>query len=103
MSFYLADNPSGFIPFLGLVMELGNLHLHPVLWGTVNRAIEVRQDDLLQAVIGRKSDEISDSLLFAKLVEVWAGKRSITPEPKLLEPGSVALNQWRDKVQDAIS
>ena len=98
MPFYLADNSSGLIQFLGLVLELDHLHLYSVLWGTAGRPLQVRQNVPLQAIVTGKPNEVSDSLLFAKLVQVWAGKCSIPPEPKLLEPGSVALNQRRDKV-----
>jgi hypothetical protein len=60
----------------------------------------VRQDDPLQAVVAGKTDEVSDPLRFAELIEVWTGKCSIPPEPKLLEPSPVALNKRRDKIQD---
>ena len=60
------------------------------------------QDEPLQAVVAGKPDEVSDPLLFAKLVQVWDGKRNIPSEPKLSEPRPVAVNQRTDKVQDAI-
>ena len=86
MPFDLTDNSSGLIPFLGLVQELDHLDLYAALSRATGGALQVRQDDLLQAVVGRKTDEISDSLLFAKLVQVWTGKGRIPTEPKLLEP-----------------
>ena len=86
MPFDLADNPSGLIPFLGLVLELDHLDLYAALWRATGGPLQVRQDDLLQAVVGRKTNEISDSLLFAKLVQVRAGKGRVPTEPKLLEP-----------------
>jgi hypothetical protein len=101
MPFYLTGNPSGPIPFLCLVLKLDHPYLNATFWGTTCRPLQVRLDELLEAVVAGKPDEISDPLLFAKLVEVRAGKRSVPPEPKLLEPGSVALNQRRDQVQDA--
>jgi hypothetical protein len=86
MPFDLTDNSSGLIPFLGLVQELDHLDLYAALSRATGGALQVRQDDLLQAGVGRKTDGISDSLLFAKLVQVWTGKGRIPPEPKLLEP-----------------
>ena len=86
MPFDLTDNSSGLIPFLGLVLELDHLDLYAALWRATGGPLQVRQDDLLQAVVGRKTVEISDSLLFAKLVQVWTGKGRIPTEPKLLEP-----------------
>ena len=59
----------------------------------------MRQDELLQAIVAGKPNEVSDPLLFAKLVQVWTGKGRIPPEPKLFEPRPVAVNQMRDKVQ----
>ena len=102
MPFYLADNPSGFIPFLRLVMKLDHLHLYAALWRTTDGALQVRQDVPLQAVVAGKPDEVSDPLLFAEFVQVWTGKGRIPSEPKLLEPRPVAVNQRRDKVQNAI-
>jgi hypothetical protein len=101
MPFDLADNPPGLNPFLGLVLKLNHPDLHAALWGTTSGALQVRQDEPLQAVVAGKADEVNDSLLFAKLVQGWAGKCSVPAEPKLLEPGSAALNQRRDQVQDA--
>jgi hypothetical protein len=40
----------------------------------------------LQAIVAGKPNEINDTLLFAKLVEVWACKGRIPPELKLVEP-----------------
>jgi hypothetical protein len=62
----------------------------------------MRLDELLEAVVAGKPDVVSDPLLFAKLVQVRTGKGRIPPEPKLSEPRPVAVNQRRDKVQDAI-
>jgi hypothetical protein len=59
-------------------------------------------DELLEAAVAGKPNEVSDPLLFAKLVQVWTGKGRIPPEPKLLEPRPIAVNQSGDKVQDAI-
>ena len=102
MPFYLTDNPSGLIPFLRLVRKLDHPYLNAALWRTTCGPLQVRLDKLLEAVVARKTDEVSDPLRFAELVEVRTGKCSIPPEPKLLEPGSAALNKRRDKVQDAI-
>jgi hypothetical protein len=33
MPFYFADNPSGLIPFLSLVMKLDHFYLNATLWG----------------------------------------------------------------------
>ncbi len=86
MPFDFADNPSGLIPFFHLVLKLDHLHLHSVLWGATGGALQVRQDDPLQAIVAGKTDEIGDPLLFAELIQAWTGKCSIAPEPKLLEP-----------------
>ncbi len=56
--FYFTDNPSGLIPFLRLVMKLDRLHLYAALWGSTGGALQVRQDEPLQAVVGRKTDEV---------------------------------------------
>lgn len=56
----------------------------------------------LQAAVAVKPNEVGDALRFAERVEVWTGKCCIAPEPKLLEPAPVSLNQRRDKIQDAI-
>jgi hypothetical protein len=59
-------------------------------------------DELLEVAVAGKPNEVSDALRFAELVEVWTAKCSIAPQPELLEPRPVAVNQRRDKVQDAI-
>ena len=100
--FDFTDDPSGIIPSLRLVLELDHPDLYAALWRATGGPLQVRQDDLLQAVVGRKTDEISDSLLFAKLVEVWTGKGRIPSQPKVLEPRPVALNKRGDKIQDPI-
>jgi hypothetical protein len=101
MPLYLTDNPSGFIPFLHLVMEFDHLYLNVTLWRTTCGPLQVRLNKLLEAVVARKPDEVSDPLLFAELVDVWVREGCIPPEPKLLIPGPVAVNQSRDKIQDA--
>jgi hypothetical protein len=102
MPFYLTDNPSGFIPFLRLVMKLDHPYLNATLWRATCGPLGVRLDELLEAVAAGKTDEVSDPLLFAKLLEVRACKGCIPTEPKPLEQRPVAVNQGRDKVQDAI-
>ena len=82
-------------------MKLDYHYLNATLWRTANGAIQVRQDDLLQAVVSWKTDEVSDPLPFAKLVEIRTGKGRIPPEPKTLKSRPIALNQWRDKVDHA--
>jgi hypothetical protein len=101
MPFYLTDNPPGLIPFLRLVMELDNPYLNATFWRTTYGPLQVRLDKLLEAAVAGKPDEVSDPLLFAKLVEVRTGKSRIPPEPKLPEPDPITLNQRGDKVQDA--
>ena len=101
MPFDLADNPPGFIPLLRLVLKLDHPDMYAALWGTTDRTPQVRQNVPLQAIVAGKPNEVNDTLLFAKLVQVWACKGRIPPEPKLPEPRSVALNQGRDQVQDA--
>jgi hypothetical protein len=101
MPFYLTDNPSGLAPFLRLVIKFDHPYLNAALWRTTCGPVQVRLDELLEVVVAGKPDEVSDPLLFAKLVQVRTGKRSITPEPKALEPRPVALNQRGDKVHHA--
>ena len=100
--FDFAHNPSELIPFLRLVVELEHLHLYLALWGTTDGALQVGQDTLFEAVVGGNPNEVGDSTVFTKFVEVRTGKCRIAREPKLFEPGPVALNQRRDKIQDAI-
>jgi hypothetical protein len=102
MPFDLTDNSSGLIPFSRLVLKLDHSYLDATLWRTTCGPLQVRLDKLLEAVVGRKTDEISDPLLFAKPIHVWTGKGRIPPQPKLLEPRAVALNKRRDEIQDAI-
>ena len=45
MPFDLTDNPSGFIPFLRLVMELDHPNLYASLWRATGWSLQVRQDD----------------------------------------------------------
>jgi hypothetical protein len=99
---YFTDDPSGFVPFLRLVLKLDRPNLYPAPWGATDGALQVRQDVPLQAIVAGKPNEVSDPFLFAKLVQVWTGKGRIPPEPKLLEPKPVALNKRRDKIQYAI-
>ncbi len=100
--FDFTDNPSRFIPFLRLVMKLNHPYLNSTLWGTAGRPLQMGFDELLEAIVAGKPNEVSDPLLFAKLVQVWTGKGRIPPEPKLLEPRPIEVNQRRDKVHDAI-
>jgi hypothetical protein len=51
----------------------------------------------LEAAVAGKPDEAGDAQVFAELVEPRTGKCRIPPEPKLLKPGPVAVNQRRDK------
>jgi hypothetical protein len=102
MPFYFTDHPSRLIPFLRLVIKLDYLNLYATRWGSTCGPLQVRLDELLEAVIAGKTDEVGNPLLFAKLVQVRTGKRGITPEPKLLEPRPVALNKRGDKIQDPI-
>jgi hypothetical protein len=83
-------------------MKLDHPYLNAALWRTTCGPLQVRLDEIFQAVVGLKTDEVSDPLLFAKLAEVRTGKGRIPPEPKLSEPRPVAVNRRRDKVQDAI-
>jgi hypothetical protein len=52
-----------------------------------------------EAVVGGDADEVGDPVPFAVLEEVRTCKGCIPSEPKLSEPGPVALNKRRDKVQ----
>ena len=103
MPFDLTNNPSGLIPTLRLVMELYYPHLYPALWGTTDGALQVRQDATLETVVAGNANEVGDPLLFAELVEVRTRKSCISTEPKLFEPGPVAVNQRRDQVENPIS
>jgi hypothetical protein len=102
MPFDLTDNSSGLIPFLGLVLELDHLDLYAALGratGSASRSVEYAA---LEAAVAGKPNEVGDALLFTKLAEIGTGKGCIPTEPKLPEPGPVALNKRRDKLQDAI-
>jgi hypothetical protein len=101
MPFYFTDNPSRLIPFLRLVIKFDHPYLNAALWGATCGPVQVRLDELLEAVIAGKTDEVGDPILFAKLVQVRTGKSGITPEPKALEPRPVALNKRGDKVHHA--
>ena len=57
---------------------------------------------LLRLLLLESRMEVSDALLFAELVEMGTRKSCIPTEPKLSEPGPVAVNQRRDKIQDAV-
>jgi hypothetical protein len=83
-------------------MKLDHPNLYPAPRGATDGALHVRQDEPLQAIVAGKPNEVSDPLLFAKLVQIWTGKCRIPPEPKLIEPRPVAVNQRRDETQDAI-
>jgi hypothetical protein len=78
------------------------LNLYPALGGTTDGALQGRQNVLFEAAVAGNPNEVGDSTVFTKFVEVRTGKCRIAPEPKLLEPRPVAVNQRRDKVQDAI-
>ncbi len=84
--FDFTDNPSGFVPSLRLVLELDYPNLYAALWGTTGGPFQVRQDVPLQAIVAGKPNEVSDPLLFAKLIQVWTGKSCISTQPKLFEP-----------------
>jgi len=102
MPFYFTNNPSEFIPTFSLVMELDDPHLYPALWGTTDVVLQVGLDVLFEAAVAGNPNEVGDPLLFAKRLQVRTGKCRIAMEPELLEPRPVAVNQRRDKVQDAI-
>ena len=102
MPFYFTDNPSGSVPFLRLVMKLDHPYLNATLWRTTDGSLQVRLDEPLEAVVGGDANEVGDALLFAEFVQIGTGKGCIPPEPELLEPRPVAVDQRRDKLQDAI-
>jgi len=102
MPFYLTNNASGLIPTFSLVMELDDPHLYPALWGTTDGALQVGLDVLFEAAVAGNPNEAGDSTVFAKFVEVRTGKCRIAPEPELFEPGSVTIDQRRNKIDDAI-
>jgi len=100
--FDFTDNPSRFTLFLRLVTQLDHLHLYPALWGTTDGASRSVEYEPFEAVVGGEADKVGDALPFAELVEIWTGKCRIPPEPKLLKPGSVAIDQRRNEIDDAI-
>ncbi len=73
----------------------------PLAGGATDGTLQMRLDEPFEAVVAGKPNEVSDPLLFSKLVEVWTGKGRIPPEPKTLKSRPIALNQWRDKVDHA--
>jgi hypothetical protein len=100
--FYFTNSSSGLIPALSLIMELDHPHLYAGLWGTTGSASRSVEYVPFQAAVAGNPNEAGDATVFAKLVEAGTGKCRIPPEPKLLEPRQVAVNQRRDKIQDAI-
>jgi hypothetical protein len=68
MPFYFTDNPSGLILFLRLVMKLYHPYLNATFWRTTGGSSQVRLDELLEVAVAGKPNEVSDQLLFAKLV-----------------------------------
>ena len=64
-------------------MELDHPYLNATFWRTTTRGawpLQVRLDELLEAVVAGKPDEVSDPLLFAKLVEIRTCKCCIPLE-----------------------
>ena len=95
MPFDFTDNPSELAPFLRPVLELDHPNLYATLCGTTDGALQVRQDVPLEAAVAGNPNEVGDSTVFAKFVEVRTGKCRIAPEPDLLEPRPAAVNQKR--------
>jgi hypothetical protein len=83
MPFDFTDNPPGLNLFLRLVLKLDHPDLHAALWRATGGPLQVRRNVHLQAIVAGKPNEINDTLLFAKLVQVWACKGRIPPELKL--------------------
>jgi hypothetical protein len=46
-------------------------------------------DELLEAAVAGKTNEVGDTKAFTKFIQVWTGKGCIPTEPKLLEPGGL--------------
>ncbi len=82
MPFGLTDNPTRFILFLRLVTQLDYPHLHSALWGTAGSASRSVQYAAFEVAVAGKPNEVSDPLLFAKLVQVWTSKGRIPPGAK---------------------
>jgi len=101
MPFDLADNPSGLVPALCPVLDSITLTCMPLSGRTTHGPFHVRSDQPFQATFAGNPNEVSDAMVFAKLIEVGTGKCRVPPEPKLLEPRPLAVNQRRDKLQDA--
>jgi hypothetical protein len=89
----LADNPSGLIPTFRPILEFDHLDLQPAFRRTTDGASRSVEYVPLEIVVGGDADEIADSVLFTKLVQVGTGKGCIPPQPELLEPRSVAVNK----------
>ena len=82
MPFYLTDYPSGLVPFPRLVIKLDHPNLNAALWRTTRGTVQMRLDELLQAVVAGKPDEVGDAATFAKLLQVRTGEGCIPSEPK---------------------
>ena len=65
---YLTNNLPGLIPALRLVIKLDHPNLYPALWWTTDSASRSVEYAPLQTVVAGKPDEVSDPLLFAKLL-----------------------------------
>ena len=100
--FYFTNYPSGLISALCPVMELDHPHLYPALWGTTGSASRRVEYATLEAAVAGKPDAVGNAAVFAKLIKSGTGKCRIPPKPQLFEPRPVAVNQRRDKTQDAI-
>ena len=74
MPFDFTDNPPGLNPFLRLVTQLDHPRLHSALWGTTGRPLQMGFDELLEAAVTGKPDEVGDAPVFAELVESGTGK-----------------------------
>ena len=58
MPFYFTDNPSGLVQAFCPLLEFNHLHLYPACGRTTDMPFQVRSDELLEAAVAGKPDEL---------------------------------------------
>ena len=100
--FDLRYHPMLPVPGLGLVPEINQPDLNPTFRRPPHGTGQVRLEQPVQDPIGRESNEIRDSFIFAILVHLRVGKRRIAPKPEKDESGSIPFHDRLEQVKDSI-